>query len=349
MKVIINHDNNNKLIDDYLSFNQVPFDQVDLYDPTIDAHGRYNLNDLLVFDEPILLIITSRLFNDICSWQQSKNQLIELCNRSSKIWVWNDMDSTRELINLNHYINSDAVTWFLDAPLVHNTFAKKLNKVQFQIFPNSYFLSQKTFTRITGATIKKHNCQKQFLLTTIKKSESEHRDHLWKELQSRPGLIDQGYAFFKTRNDPWVGRIVNDWPGYPSMDFYKDAWVEIVPETFYKDALFITEKTVKPILTKTPFLMLSTPGYLNYLKEKGFQTFDHLIDESYNQQDNIEDQAKLLVDQLVSIVNNGAEEFYYACDSILEHNQQRLFEIVGGWQYHMDCFIQKNLQQLGIG
>lgn len=347
MKIILHSSNNNKVIDEYLTFNQIPFEKIDLYDSSLDTYGRYNLTNLLEVNDPILLIICLSTFNDICSWKQSKNQLINFCNRSNKLWIWNDADGTINLINSTQCIDSNAVTWFLDAPLVNNNF----NNIKFELFPNSYFLSQSVISRIKGAAVEKQNCQKQFLLTTIKKSGREHRDYLWKELISRPSLLAQGHAVYKTPEKPWIGNTPHQttWrDGYPSMDLYLDAWVEVVPETMYKDAWFITEKTVKPIMTKTPFLLLSTPGYLNYLKEKGFQTFDSLIDESYNQQDNIEDQAKMLVDQLESIVNNGAEEFYHACADILEHNQQRLFEIGGGWHFHMDCFIHKKLQELGI-
>lgn len=345
MKIILTPNDNNKIIDEYLAFNQIPFEKVDLYNLSLNRH---DLTYLLAFDNPVLLIISTNEFNSICSSEQSKNQLINFCNRSNKLWLWNDLDATTQLIRSKHYINSGAITWFLDAPLIDNNF----NNIKFEVFPNSYFLSPGVVPRITGSTVEKKNCQKQFLLTTIKnKHEKEHRAQLWKELASRPALLAQGHAFYKTLQDPWVGATPHqhDWGGgYLSMDLYLDAWLEVVPETLYKDAWFITEKTVKPIVTKTPFLSLSTPGYLTYLKEQGFQTFDSLIDESYNQQDNIEDQVKMLVDQLEFIVNNGAENFYHACADILEHNQQQLFEIAGGWQFHMDGFIHKQLQQLEI-
>ena len=348
MKIILNTDDN-KIFNEYLTFNQIPFEKVNLYDAGLDTYGRYNLINLLAYNNPILLIISGRTFNDICSWEPSRNQLINFCNQPNKLWVWNDSDGTLDLLDSTH-IESGAITWFLDAPTVNNNFIN--NNFKFEIFPNSFFLSQSVVSRIKGAVVEKQNCQKQFLLTTIKKSGREHRDYLWQELILRPRLLTQGHALYKTPEETWIGDMPHQhtWRcGYPSMDLYLDAWLEVVPETMYKDAWFITEKTVKPIQTKTPFLLLSTPGYLNYLKEKGFQTFDSLIDESYNQQDNIEDQAKMLVDQLEFIVNNGAEKFYHACADILEHNQQRLFEIGGGWQFHMDCFIHKKLQELGIG
>lgn len=48
---------------------------------------------------------------------------------------------------------------------------------------------------------------------------------------------------------------------------------------------FLTEKFYKAILCEVPFIVASTPGFLKDLQKLGYQTFDGLVDESY---DNIE-------------------------------------------------------------
>lgn len=342
-------------IEDYIESNQLPATKVNLYDTSLDTYGRFNLDKLPPIDDPKLLIIDYKTFYSIVAWHPSKNQLVNFANSNNQIWVWNDADSTLgflyqldNCLEFNQLANNN-VTWFLDAPFADSIQFKTLEKIYFELIPNSAFL--KTAPRIIGATVNKQHCKKDFLLTTIKKKDREHRDYLWSEIIDRPGLVERGHAYYKKRNDPWVGDypIHHNWPdGHVSMDLYLDAWLEIVPETMYKDAYFITEKTVKPIATRTPFLILTTPGYLKYLRNNGFKTFDSLISEKYNEQDNIVDQARMLVDQLESIVDNGAEEFYHACSAILYHNQQQLFEINGSWQFHMDQFIHKKFQGLGI-
>ena len=47
-------------------------------------------------------------------------------------------------------------------------------------------------------------------------------------------------------------------------------------------ARFVTEKTFKPIAAQHPFVVYGTPGTLTYLHELGFETFGHVIDESYD-------------------------------------------------------------------
>ena len=57
----------------------------------------------------------------------------------------------------------------------------------------------------------------------------------------------------------------------------------MVTETVYFDTkLHLTEKVFKPIVSKRPFFLASTPGSLAYLKSYGFRTFDQWIDESYD-------------------------------------------------------------------
>jgi hypothetical protein len=61
------------------------------------------------------------------------------------------------------------------------------------------------------------------------------------------------------------------------------ALFHVVTETVYFDTkLHLTEKVFKPIVSKRPFFLVSTPGSLAYLKSYGFRTFDRWIDESYD-------------------------------------------------------------------
>jgi hypothetical protein len=132
--------------------------------------------------------------------------------------------------------------------------------------------------------------------------------------------------------------------GHASMDLYRDSLVEMVPESWYKHGYFVTEKTTKPMATKTPFLILSTCFYLEYLKSLGFKTFHSLIDESYDQQYRVQDRVRLAVQSLEDIVRNGARSFYDAAQPILEHNHSRLCEIQGLWQYELDIMLQREFE-----
>jgi len=109
---------------------------------------------------------------------------------------------------------------------------------------------------------------------------------------------------------------------YVSND-YCESGIEVVLETLFDDErIYLTEKVLRPIACGKPFILVSTPGSLKFLKKYGFRTFEGLIDESY---DNIKDPsqrlqaiisemqriAKLPQDeksQLITKLNNIAEE-----------------------------------------
>ena len=59
--------------------------------------------------------------------------------------------------------------------------------------------------------------------------------------------------------------------------------IQIVGETYLDHpGVFFTEKTIKPIISKCPFIILGQPGSLTELRKLGFKTFGPLIDESYD-------------------------------------------------------------------
>lgn len=73
-----------------------------------------------------------------------------------------------------------------------------------------------------------------------------------------------------------------------NWDLERSALWHVVSETiFYHKKLHLTEKIFKPIVTHRPFILVSSPGQLAYLRSYGFKTFGQWIDESYdNEQDN---------------------------------------------------------------
>ena len=131
------------------------------------------------------------------------------------------------------------------------------------------------------------------------------------------------------------------------MDLYRNNYVELVPETLYKHGYFFTEKTMKPIATKTPFLVVSNCHYLKFLKQHGFKTFDNLIDESYDSFPRIEDRIRSLVQTMHDISKNGVGDFYQQAQHTLAHNHQQLLEISGGWRYYRDLDYQRIIDSMG--
>lgn len=90
-----------------------------------------------------------------------------------------------------------------------------------------------------------------------------------------------------------------------SNNVYNMAYFQLVIESYfdkvYHGGFFVTEKTVKPLLTGQPFVIAAVPGYLQYLKSLGFYTFDSLWDESYDQETNDHTRLDMIADLCVKL------------------------------------------------
>jgi len=62
--------------------------------------------------------------------------------------------------------------------------------------------------------------------------------------------------------------------------------------------LFVTEKTFKPIAFQHPFMVCAMKGTLNFLHNLGFETYEHIFDESYDQLDFFEDRLDIIYNNI---------------------------------------------------
>jgi hypothetical protein len=108
-------------------------------------------------------------------------------------------------------------------------------------------------------------------------------------------------------------------------DHYTDAYCNIVLETHYdadqSAGAFLTEKTFKPIKHGQPFVIVGCPGSLEALRNLGYKTFDHVIDNSYDlETDNTRRWQKLLT-TIRDIQQRDLLAWFELCRADIEHNQ----------------------------
>ena len=109
------------------------------------------------------------------------------------------------------------------------------------------------------------------------------------------------------------------------IKIYDASWYSIVAETKHlSDELFITEKTAKTILAKRVFVLFAAKGCLEYLRSQGFQTFDGIIDESYDSEPNDRRRFDMAWEQVKLLNTLDPIEVYQRADAILEHNYNLL-------------------------
>jgi hypothetical protein len=135
---------------------------------------------------------------------------------------------------------------------------------------------------------------KFFLLLMNMKRDS--RDQLFSHVT--PYLDDSLYSYrgqgIAIANDDPSADLRTVTQTYSNVAWYTATNFSLVAETLpwtSKERLFVTEKTFKPIELSHPFVIYGNQGTLTYLQGLGFETFDHILDESYDLEPNL--QARL--------------------------------------------------------
>lgn len=293
------------------------------------------------------LIVSPDMFGFLTDHADGLSSFLTFTKHANQILIWNDVDAflcleinRRSVQQIDQLVPNGSVIWFVDAPISDRHWSTKLQNISVQTRPLSHFFRIPSF--VPSCYQKNPDC-KDFLILTIVKKQAPHRKFLLQTLNQHPELLMNSLIVARRKSN----LIAMDW-WLPVADLYRNAWFEIVPETWYKHACYVTEKTIKSISTMTPFLILARPYFLKYLKTLGFRTFDHLIDESYDTLFDYRDRAKKIVEQTKYIVNNGAESFYKASYDVLVHNSRRMNELAGNWTNLSNEFLKTALVDLSV-
>ena len=107
---------------------------------------------------------------------------------------------------------------------------------------------------------------------------------------------------------------------------YQETFLSIVSETIYDGRLnFFSEKICKPLINLHPFILMSTPYSLKFLKKFGFKTFHPFINEQYDTEENGLKRMQMIFDELDKFRNKSDKElkdWWEEILPVLEHNQK---------------------------
>ena len=148
------------------------------------------------------------------------------------------------------------------------------------------------------------------------------------ELDSVPGwrdavkdFVSQGPYFCDSKDD----QSHND-HRHVSVSLYQDSYCHLVIETLFdadqSGGAFLTEKTFKAIKFGQPFVIIGTAHSLRTLRQQGYRTFDHVID---NQYDDITDNTQRWMavrNTILKIQSQNMHEWFLQCLPDIKHNQQ---------------------------
>lgn len=159
------------------------------------------------------------------------------------------------------------------------------------------------------------NFRKDIIYKTNRQNDTKQHTY---DTTFRPYYIDTDFNF---KNVPSSQQNRN-------ITGVSESFIHIIAESrFISPMANISEKTLKPIIAKRPFILASTPYSLQLVKSMGFKTFSEFWDESY---DEVTDHSKRLglildlIDYLNSLSNKNLKRMHKHMHKILEFNYSKI-------------------------
>ena len=110
--------------------------------------------------------------------------------------------------------------------------------------------------------------------------------------------------------------------------YYEQTYFSVITETTYHENIpFLSEKVFKAIAMGHPFILVSAPNTLQYLKELGYKTFHPMIDEKY---DTITDHGERMlyivkeIERLCNMDRSNLKKWLKSARFVAKHNMRIL-------------------------
>ena len=161
-------------------------------------------------------------------------------------------------------------------------------------------------------------------------SQAHYTDHQWVNNKFKIDRADLEQHFPNNTVDSTASA------NYDTVD-YQTSGIEVVLETLFDDQRWhLTEKSLRPIACGKPFVLMATAGSLQYLRQYGFQTFDGLIDETYDTVQDPADRLQAVIAEMKRISDLPTQQkhdLWTELNKIACHNQELFFS--DAWQHQL--------------
>jgi hypothetical protein len=125
-------------------------------------------------------------------------------------------------------------------------------------------------------------------------------------------------------NDDYIGESSDINQRFMNPQWYNDTCINLVVETAqFGNGLIVSEKTYKPCAFYQPMLIVGKSGALEFFKKQGFETFDNIFDESYDQEIDFEKRLHIVLENLNRICKEPYSDFTW---EKLKHNHNHFFD-----------------------
>jgi len=130
--------------------------------------------------------------------------------------------------------------------------------------------------------------------------------------------VDSEFVKTQLFNDEW-GDV------YLQPESYIDTFFSLVTETVFDIPFsFRTEKIWKPIAMGHPWIAVANQGFYQDMRDLGFQTFDHVVDESFDTIENNQDRLERIATVVEDLCQQDLASFLKECYNVCKYNQQHL-------------------------
>ena len=107
------------------------------------------------------------------------------------------------------------------------------------------------------------------------------------------------------------------------IQMHNQGYFNLIVETdlVEEHEFFLTEKTIKSLITGQPFVIVSTEGFLNHLQQLGFKTYSSIWNEDYDQEYDFNTRITKVVDLCNQLNTLDWAQYQDELDKIGHHNR----------------------------
>lgn len=131
---------------------------------------------------------------------------------------------------------------------------------------------------------------------------------------------------------------------------YHDSSLLLIHETIlHNPEFFVTEKTIKGLLSGRPFIIIGSQGFLEKLRDLGFLTWSSVLNEYYDQEENVKTRIEMATASAKEFIDLNVTNYpnkLAMIQRISNHNRRVFFET--NWHNKIENARNQLLLELGI-
>jgi hypothetical protein len=159
-------------------------------------------------------------------------------------------------------------------------------------------------------------------VSDLKYLDSQYEFSFYRDSQVSHGPLERTFVKHELFKNQW-GEI------YLEPAPYIDTYFSLVTETIFAESThsFRTEKIAKPIMMGHPWICVANRNFYRDIRNLGFKTFGHLIDETFDQEDDNQKRIDRIFDVVSDLCDQDLGSFLAAARDTCKYNQQHLIEL----------------------